>query len=73
MCIKWNKSVRKIVELPNNSHRSILGPLPNQPQISYQLFIDVFIINDLTISLIIFLFTNLIIFTTFMFIYKYVN
>ena len=33
-----NKSVRKIFELPNNTHRLILGPLI-QPHISHQLYI----------------------------------
>ena len=37
--IQWNKSVRKNFELPNNTHRWILGPLLNQPHISHQLYI----------------------------------
>ena len=39
ICIQWNKSVRKMFELPNNTHRWNLGPLLNQPQISHQLYI----------------------------------
>ena len=39
ICIQWNKSVRKIVDLPNNTHWWILGPLLNQPHISHQLYI----------------------------------
>ena len=34
ICIQWNKSVRNFFELPNNTHRWILGPLLNQPHIS---------------------------------------
>ena len=39
ICIQWNKSVRNFFELPNNTHRWILGPLLNQPHISHQLYI----------------------------------
>ena len=34
-----DKSVRIFLEFPNNTHRWILGPLINQPHISYQLYI----------------------------------
>ena len=37
--IQWNKSVRNFFELPNNTHRWILGPLLNQPHSSHQLYI----------------------------------
>ena len=30
---------KKILELPNNTHRWILGPLLNQPHISHQFYI----------------------------------
>ena len=37
--MQWNKSVRKIFQLPNNTHMWILGPLLNQPHINHQLYI----------------------------------
>ena len=37
VCTSWNIAVRKICNLPYTTHRWILGPLRNQPHISYQL------------------------------------
>ena len=37
VCTAWNIAVRKVCNLPYNTHRWFLGPLMNQPHISYQL------------------------------------
>ena len=37
VCTAWNIAVRKICNLPYTTHRWFLGPLMNQPHISYQL------------------------------------
>ena len=37
VCTAWNIAVRKIYNLPYTTHRWFLGPLMNQPHISYQL------------------------------------
>ena len=37
VCTAWNIAVRKICNLPYTTHRWFLGPLMNQPYISYQL------------------------------------
>ena len=37
VCTTWNIAVRKICNLPYTTHRWFLGPLMNQPHISYQL------------------------------------
>ena len=37
VCTAWNIAVRKVCNLPYTTHRWFLGPLMNQPHISYQL------------------------------------
>ena len=37
VCTAWNIAVRKICNLPYTTHQWVLGPLMNQPHISYQL------------------------------------
>ena len=37
VCTAWIIAVRKICNLPYTMHRWFLGPLMNQPHISYQL------------------------------------
>ena len=37
VCTDWNITVRKTCNLPYTTHRWFLGPLMNQPHISYQL------------------------------------
>ena len=37
VCTAWNIAVLKVCNLPYTTHRWFLGPLMNQPHISYQL------------------------------------
>ncbi len=38
-CVQWNKSIRKLLYIPYQSHTWLLGPLKDQQHISVQLLI----------------------------------